>query len=106
MSLTIHYIDTQRQHEVECDEIQEKAILDFVKADMILPQDFNLLVIDLRDESIDRVTCYHHVHLAERTRICEFGGASAWCIYRVIASIWPTIDYYLPCFEGRAEHTS
>lgn len=94
MPLTIRYTDTQHQHEVQCDEIQEEKILEFVKAGMMVPQDFNLLLIDFSDEYCERVICYHVGSLGERTRRCEFGGASAWGIYRAIATIWPDINYH------------
>lgn len=93
MSLTIRYTDTLHTHEVQCDEIQEKVTLELIKRAMIIPQDFNLLHIDLRDE-IERVICYHEGSLGERTRLCEFGGAAAWNIYKFFATIWPEINYH------------
>lgn len=106
--LTIRYTDTQRQHEMQCDEIQTDCIVKAVQALMPPPMlykpeycDFDLMHIDLHDESIEEV------HISQNGRhVASFGGAIAWEIYRQTAEVWPTINYYLPCFEGRAEHTS
>ena len=108
MPLTIRYTDTQRQHEVQCDEIQTRCIVKAVQGRMhplILSQpehcDFDLMHIDLRSESVEEVHCYKN-----GSRVASFGGAIAWEIYRQTAAIWPAINYYLPCFNGGAEHTS
>lgn len=102
MSLTIQYIDTSNQNNATCDQIQEAGIVSAVQSLMhplmlSRPEysDFNLLVIDLRDDSIERVVCYQEGEAAnDRTRIVEFGGAAAWKIYRAIATIWPEINYH------------
>jgi len=99
MPLTIRYKDQQRQHETPCDPISEKVTRDFIMAGMIYPQPFDFLIIDLSNENCEEVHCYQG---GERGKnICSFGGASAWNIYKCIATVWPEIDYYLPCFEGR-----
>lgn len=107
MPLTIRYTDTRNQHQVECDEIQSQAIINAIKAYLHPPllvksefHDFDLMHIDLRDESIEQVYCYRKVdsvitqgHIAG-ARVCSFGGAIAWNIYRQIAEIWPEINYH------------
>lgn len=92
MQLNITYKDARRHHAVQCDEIQSKTIIDFVKNGMIIHSDFDLLEIDL-SEMTETVRCY-----SGGQKVCEFGGASAWGIYKSIASIWPQINYYAqPC---------
>lgn len=108
MALTIRYTDTKHQHEVQCDEIQTTCIVKAVQSRMhplmlSRPEycDFDLMHIDLRSESVEEVHCYKN-----GSRIASFGGAIAWEIYRQTAEVWPTINYYVPCFTGGAEHTS
>lgn len=110
MPLTIRYTDTRNQHEATCDEIQEKAIKEMVQNAMhplmlSMPEYcyFDLLHIDLRDESIEEVHCYNRQNKScivinssiVGPRVCSFGGAIAWNIYRCVASIWPEIDYHI-----------
>lgn len=100
MPLTIRYTDTRNQHEVECDDIQSACITKIVKAYMLYPSDFDLMHIDLRDESIEQVHCYVRkdsvitpLHIVG-ARVCSFGGAHAWNIYCQTAEIWPEINYH------------
>ena len=107
MPLTIRYTDTLRQHEVQCDDIQSKVIVSAIMAYMPPPlhvrtefHEFDLMHIDLRDESCEHVHCYRKEdsimtpdHIAG-ARVCSFGGAIAWNIYRQIAEVWPEINYH------------
>ena len=77
---------------VEGDEVQADDIHRIVKAYMLYPSHFDLLHIDLRSESCEEVLCYD---LARSTRVCIFGGAAAWEIYRQVAAIFPQINYHL-----------
>lgn len=107
MPLTIRYTDTRNQHEATCDEIQEKAVRDLVESAMhplmlSMQHHFDLLHINLCDESVEEVHCYNRQNksciLTNSSiigpRVCSFGGAIAWNIYRAIATIWPEIDYH------------
>lgn len=89
MPLTIRYTDTKHSHQATGDAIQSAAIIRIVKSYMLHPSDFDLMHIDLRDESCEQVTCT----LGDRD-ICYFGGAQAWNIYRMTAEIWPDINYH------------
>lgn len=94
MPLTIRYTDTRRQHEATCDPIQEtsirRLIIEYLAGPWPFDDQFQLVHIDLSDESVETVNCYSQ----SGSRTCSFGGAIAWNIYRCIATIWPEIDYH------------
>lgn len=104
MPLTVRYTDTRNQHEATCDPIQEKAIrsliLEYLAGPWPFNDQYNLIHIDLSDESVETVNCYRKedcIVASDRivgARLCSFGGAIAWNIYRAIATIWPEINYH------------
>lgn len=93
MPLTIRYTDTRHTHEVLCDEIQSTCIVGIVKKYMLHPTHFDFMHIDLRDESIEEVSCWNRA-AGNAHAVCQFGGAIAWNIYRQTAEIWPEIKYH------------
>jgi len=88
------YKATRHTRIADCDEIQAAAVTALIKSYMLYPSNFNCLEIDLTDENVERAICYDCQAGYPDRRVCEFGGAAAWNIYRAIASVWPEINYH------------
>ncbi|MBL7780658.1 MAG: hypothetical protein JNM22_05525 [Saprospiraceae bacterium] len=84
--MQLQYSDTRKEITITIPaalEVQIAAIIQqFTPA-----AEFDLVHIDLRDESIEEVICYNRSF-----RVCSFGGAIAWNMYLAIKKLVPEIE--------------